>query len=435
MNRSVGYNQNEIRQYIELKKNKRIELSKSEKEKMKIESENHQNKIQAILRKQRESKIRKEKNSNDYNIGEKQTDQSIDKNYKTELDKLLQNNFEFIREKYSLTDTVKPFELIEENRQHYKAPPVEKPSFNLNKHERLKNICNLAIDLQAKLQETSVNVFQLSTTIEKENLNENYLLNRKLNNEAINDYLKKNNDAISQTNNFILPEKKLFSTSFPSTKENEKYFKQMDVESSYHDDEPEKPISTQMSSSHFQREDANVFVEKLEKPNWENLESDNYSFFILAKNKLKTNISKIDSEKSVTKEATRNKSILEFMENEKQLDQMSREKPLSFIEILSKRDNIEYVEVDEKNYDSSEENSSVSTLTNAIQNTNSNKVNGISTDVFPTEHKTLASEVLIRSSEQPYEVIDDFEEQVSSKKINYVQAVKTKGKNIFMIQN
>jgi hypothetical protein len=98
MNRSVGYNQNEVRQYIELQKSRRMELNKNQKEKMKNDLEKQSSKIQAILRKQRENKIRNEKSS-DYNLNEKQIDQTFDKKVNSEIDNLLQNNFEFIREK------------------------------------------------------------------------------------------------------------------------------------------------------------------------------------------------------------------------------------------------------------------------------------------------------------------------------------------------
>jgi hypothetical protein len=411
MNRSVGYNQNEVRQYIEMQKSKRIELNKNQKEKMKHDLENQTIKIQALLRKQRENKIRKEK-VNDSN--EKQIDKILDKKANTEIDNLLQSNFEFMREKFKYNlnnpnDSIKSFELNGENEQPFNSSE-DKNSFNLNKHERLKNICNLAIDLQTKLQETSVNVFQLSTKLEKENLDENYLLNKKLNDDAINEYLKN-----SENNTFLLPEKKNFSTSFPSNYGNEKNSKNLNTESNLEalksKDSPRSSNSSPISFTNGGR----LRAEKLEKPNW-NLESDKYSFFILAKNKLKKNIAKIENEIS-TKEKTKNNVETTPEQNETKKVEERIKRP-SFNESVSKRDEIQYTEVDENNYEEpSEENSesSISTLTNAYPNKIEdveplNKISKIQTISYVTD-RTYESE---KSNE--------FKEPV------YNNGVRTKGK-------
>ena len=150
----------------------------------------------------------------------------------------------------------------------------------------------MAIDLQAKLQETSVNVFQLSTFLEKENL-DGELINNSIHYERLNNNFSL--DKLTEANASILSEKKLnsFSTSFPKYSDiiNEDIIDKTISNPKY---EPNNVIDILETEDYFinLKDDVKVIKNKIVKPNW-SLKSEHYSFFSLAKSKLE----KIKNEK------------------------------------------------------------------------------------------------------------------------------------------
>jgi hypothetical protein len=284
-------NQNNIREYIEIQKNKRVQLDKIQKEKRKVDVEKQKDKIHALLRKQRENAIRKQK-SDDFSLNENSIDNMklvIDNKKEAEIHDLMHSNFDFIREKFKadineMNESFQPHYIKEpvsttvlKNNQSFSSKDNEK-SFSINRHERLRTICNLALDLQTKLQETSVNVFNFTNTIDKENINDKELIDRKINYDHLNKY------QIERTiETDFLSEKKLgsFTTSFPDYPVKFNSYDQYE-ETSF---EVNKMVDSQSYLSNVHRE-AKFSVRKSEKPNWA-LESDRYSFFNLTKGKIK----------------------------------------------------------------------------------------------------------------------------------------------------
>ena len=136
----------------------------------------------------------------------------------------------------------------------------------------------------------------------------------------------------------------------------------------------------------------------------------------MAKNKLKKNIAKIENEIS-TKETTKTKTVQPTIESNEIRKVEEKLKMPSFKESTSKRDEIQFVEVDENNYEeqSGEDStvSSVSTLTNAYPSPTEN-----------VEPVYKMSKILTNTIDKSYE----YEKTNELKEPVYDNNPKTKGK-------
>lgn len=206
-NKSKPYDLNDIHKYIQSQKSKRLHETKSEKEKQKIQDEERKKKLQELYRKQRLQAIKsaqitnsasKLNNSNEKNCQNNSNNSS--KVYEQDMSKLLMDRISHL-----LNDNDK---LVEKQRKQIlkvrkkvdfgsedfgenehepeqnesstssaslstvnnsaNATPKQSQKTTSLKHDRLKKICSMALDLQTKLQQTKLKLFGFNPTDEED---------------------------------------------------------------------------------------------------------------------------------------------------------------------------------------------------------------------------------------------------------------------------
>ncbi|CAF0778521.1 unnamed protein product [Brachionus calyciflorus] len=225
-NKQKPYDLNDIQKYIQSQKSKRLHETKSEKEKQKIQDEERKKKLQELYRKQRLQAIKSaqinsssklnnsnEKHGSHNNSANNSTEKAgSSKLYEQDMSKMLMDRISHL-----LNDNDK---LVEKQRKQYlsekkisnkkrvdftnedidyvdndndqnesstsSTTSLSANSINLTpkknaqkssqnvKHDRLKKICSMALDLQTKLQQTKLKLFGFNPTDEEEDIIDYY---------------------------------------------------------------------------------------------------------------------------------------------------------------------------------------------------------------------------------------------------------------------
>lgn len=213
-NKSKPYDLNDIQKYIQSQKSKRLHDTKSEKEKQKVQDEERKKKLQELYRKQRLHAIKSAQCTNSAtklnNSNEKASchnnSTNLSKVYEQDMSKLLMDRIShLLNDNDKLVEKQRKQILTEKNKARKKvdfgsedfgeqdAEPNETNESSASsasastvnnstsatpkqtnqrtvslKHDRLKKICSMALDLQTKLQQTKLKLFGFNPTDEED---------------------------------------------------------------------------------------------------------------------------------------------------------------------------------------------------------------------------------------------------------------------------
>ncbi|RNA42214.1 hypothetical protein BpHYR1_013387 [Brachionus plicatilis] len=201
--KSKPYDLNDIQKYIQSQKSKRLHDTKSEKEKQKMQDEERKKKLQELYRKQRLQALKSaqiastsklnnsSEKANSSNNSSKLYDQDMSKILMERISHLLNDNDKLVEkqrkqmvsEKHKARKKV-DFGTEEADMDHdmeqnesstssaslgtvnnsVSVTPKQNNGKTSLKHDRLKKICSMALDLQTKLQQTKLKLFGFNPT-------------------------------------------------------------------------------------------------------------------------------------------------------------------------------------------------------------------------------------------------------------------------------